>query len=333
LNGQFEHIEYFYALLVVPLLLFLFLQLLKWKKRRIQLMGDEALVQQLILGYSPRHFLYKFLLPLLAFVVGIIALANFQTPRGEGMVKRKGIDIIIALDVSKSMLAQDIPPSRLDKAKQVVSRLMDKLPDDRIGILLFAGHAYLQMPLTTDHAAASMYLAAATPDAIPTQGTVISEALTMAKNAFDVRDKKFKSVIVITDGEDHEEGALDAAKDLVNNGIMVNTIGMGTPDGAPIPEEGGTTYKKDEQGNTVITRINQVELQQIAKAGKGLYQLYSNTDAVVNNLVTQLNSVTTNEITDKATLQYKTYYQWLIGLVIILLMGEILIPERKMLKI
>lgn len=304
--------------------------MVKWKKQRVKKIGDEALVKQLIKGYSPKRFFYKFLLPLIAMVIGIVAIANWQTPKGDSQVKRKGVDIMIALDVSKSMLAQDIKPNRLERAKQVVAKLMDKLEDDRVGLILFAGHAYLQMPLTTDHAAAKMYLSAATPDAVPTQGTVISEALNTADNAFEAKDKKFKSVIVITDGEDHEEGALDAAKNLVNSGAMVNTIGMGTAEGSPIIEEGSTEYKKDAQGNIIITRLNQAELQQIAAAGKGLYQLYSNTDDVVNNLVTQVDSIGEKEITDKASLTYQTYFQWLIAAVIVLLLIEIVIAERKM---
>lgn len=330
MKGQFEHIEYLYALAVILPLIFLFINVVKWKKQRVKKIGDEALVKQLIKGYSPKRFFYKFLLPLIALVIGIVAIANWQTPKGDSQVKRKGVDIMIALDVSKSMLAQDIKPNRLERAKQVVAKLMDKLEDDRVGLILFAGHAYLQMPLTTDHAAAKMYLSAATPDAVPTQGTVISEALNTADNAFEAKDKKFKSVIVITDGEDHEEGALDAAKNLVNSGAMVNTIGMGTAEGSPIIEEGSTEYKKDAQGNIIITRLNQAELQQIAAAGKGLYQLYSNTDDVVNNLVTQVDSIGEKEITDKASLTYQTYFQWLIAAVIMLLLIETVIAERKM---
>lgn len=330
MKGQFEHIEYLYALAVILPLIFLFINVVKWKRQRVKKIGDEALVKQLIKGYSPKRFFYKFLLPLIAMAIGIVALANWQTLKGDSQVKRKGVDIMIALDVSKSMLAQDIKPNRLERAKQVVTKLMDKLADDRVGLILFAGHAYLQMPLTTDHAAAKMYLSAATPDAVPTQGTVIGEALNTAENAFDVKDKKFKSVIVITDGEDHEEGALDAAKSLVNHGAMVNTIGMGTAEGSPIIEEGSTEYKKDAQGNIIITRLNQVELQQIAAAGKGLYQLYSNSDEVVNNLVAQVDSIGEKEITDKAYLSYQTYFQWLIAVVIVLLLIETFIAERKM---
>jgi Ca-activated chloride channel homolog len=330
LKGQFEHIEYLYALAVILPLVLLFMRVVKWKKQRIKKIGDEALVKQLIKGYSPRRFFYKFLLPLLALVIGIVAVANWQIPKGSNQVKRKGVDIMIALDVSKSMLAQDVKPNRLEKAKQVVSKLMDKLADDRVGLILFAGHAYLQMPLTTDHSAAKMFLSAATPDAIPTQGTIVSEALALAQNAFDVKDKKFKSVIVITDGEDHEEGAIDAAKNLVSTGAMVNTIGMGTAEGAPIVEEGSTEYKKDAQGNTIISRLNEAELQQIAAAGKGLYQLYSSTDEVVNNLVAQVESIGEKELTDKASLTYQTFFQWLIGVVILILLTETFIPERKL---
>ncbi|HET9055447.1 MAG TPA: VWA domain-containing protein [Chitinophagaceae bacterium] len=330
MKGHFEHIEYLYFLGAVPLLIFLFTRVVKWKEERVKLIGDVALVKQLIKGYSPRFFLYKFLLPLSALVVGIVAIANWQVPKGNSKVKRKGVDVIIAIDVSRSMLAQDIKPNRLEKAKQIVSKLVDRLSDDRVGLILFAGHAYLQMPLTTDHAAAKMYLSAAVPDAIPTQGTAISEALILAQNALDIKDKKFRSVIIISDGEDHEEGAISAARSLVSTGAMVNTVGIGSSLGAPIIEEGSSEYKKDAQGKTVITRLNEAELKQIAKAGRGLYQLASNTDNVVNNLINQIESIDAKEITDVAYLTYKTFFQWLVLIIILILMVELFIPEHKL---
>jgi Ca-activated chloride channel family protein len=209
---QFQHIEYLTGLAAIPLIVFLYFLVISWKKRTIKKIGDESLVKQLIRDYSPSKFTLKFLLFTVAFTVGVIALANPRMPLGSTNVSRSGIDVMIALDVSKSMLAQDIKPDRLERARQIISKLIDRSPDDRIGLVVFAGRAYLQMPLTTDHSAAKMYLSSATPDVVPTQGTVIGDALKMCYAAFNAKEKKYKSIILISDGEDHDENAVTLSK-------------------------------------------------------------------------------------------------------------------------
>jgi len=232
------------------------------------------------------------------------------------------------------MLAQDIQPSRLERAKQVISKIIDNSPDDRIGLVIFAGRAYLQMPLTVDHEAAKMYLSAASPEDVPTQGTVIADALRMCEAAFNPKDKTFKSVLLLSDGEDHDNEAIKVTKDLAKEGIMVNTIGIGSPQGAPILDPESHQYKKDDKGQTVISKLNEKELSDIAKAGNGIYQLYNNTDAVAANIKDQLSNIgketTTN---DSLYMSFKQYFQYFLGAAFILLLLEFFFSEKKKSKI
>ena len=201
---QFQHIELLPALAVIPLFVLLFVLVIRWKKTTIKKIGDLSLVNQLIKGYSAHKFVAKFILSLLALSAIIIGMMNLQKPGQMENIERKGVDVLIALDVSKSMLAEDSKPNRLEVAKQLVNKLMNQLQNDRIGLILFAGRAYMQMPLTTDHGAARMYVQNASPDVVPTQGTVIGEALRLSSSAFNSKEKKYKAVVLITDGEDHD---------------------------------------------------------------------------------------------------------------------------------
>ena len=194
---------------------------------------------------------------------------NPRKPGETNKTNRKGIDIAIALDVSKSMLAADLAPNRLERAKQFIGKLMNEMPNDRIALVLFAGKAYLQMPLTVDHGAAQMFVSSASPDAVPQQGTVISDALKMSANVFNNAEKRFKAVILISDGEDHDEDAVKTAKELAEQGVMINTVGIGSPEGANIIDPATGEKKKDEAGNTVISKLNEEELKQIAKQPTG----------------------------------------------------------------
>jgi Ca-activated chloride channel family protein len=326
---QFQHIEYLAGLIAVPVMVALYFFVINWKRKTVKKIGDPALVNQLISQYSPTKFLFKFILFIVAFTVAVIALANPRKPMGSSNVNRNGIDVMIALDVSKSMLAQDVKPSRLERAKQIISRLIDKLPEDRIGIVVFAGRAYLQMPLTTDHAAAKMYLSSATPDVVPTQGTVIGDALKMSYAAFNTKEKKYKSIILISDGEDHDENALKLSKALSDEGVMINTIGIGSPEGAMIVEAETNEVKRDAAGNPVITRLNETELKSIAENGNGIYQLFSNTDEIVAKLETQLKSMGQKAIKENSLINFESFFPWLLALVLLILVAEFLISEIK----
>ncbi len=327
---HFQYIEYFLALAAVPLMIFLYSALIKWKQKTAKKIGDPSLVKELTSEYSAKNFLTKFILFISAFALCVFAVAGLVTPNGSQKIKRKGTDMMIALDVSKSMWAQDIQPSRLERAKQVISKIIDNSPDDRIGMVIFAGRAYLQMPLTVDHEAAKMYLSAASPDDVPTQGTVIADALRMCEASFNPKDKTFKSVLLLSDGEDHDNDAIKVTKDLAKDGIMVNTIGIGSPQGAPIMDPETGQYKKDDKGQTVISKLNEKELSDIAQAGNGIYQLYTNTDAVAANIKNQLANIGKETTTsDSLYMSFKQYFQYFLGAAFILLLIEFFFSEKK----
>ena len=238
-------------------------------------------------------------------------LQGLVKPDGTQKINRKGIDIMIALDVSKSMLAQDIKPSRLERARQVISKIIDNSPDDKIGIVIFAGRAYLQMPLTVDHEAANMYLASSSPDDVPTQGTVISQALKMCYAAFNPKEKTYKSILLVSDGEDHDDDALKTAKELGKDGILINTVGIGSAQGAPIMDPETNAYKTDDKGNTVISKLNEEELSKIAQNGHGLYQLYTNTNEVAANIKNTLSGIAKEAtLSDTSYESFRQYFQY-----------------------
>lgn len=325
----FQHIEYFFALAAIPLLLLMYLFVLAWKKRTIKKIGDENLVREMIKNYAPQKFALKFVLILSAFTFAVFALANLRSPKGVEQVNRNGIDVMIAIDVSKSMLAQDIKPNRLERAKQALGKLIDRLSNDRVGIVVFAGRAYLQMPLTGDHSAAKMYLSAASTEIVPTQGTVISDALKMCNASFNTKEKKYKAVVLISDGEDHDEGALKMASQMAEAGIVIYTIGIGSPQGATIIDELTNQEKLDINGNTVITRLNEDELKQIAAKGKGTYQLFNNSDDLVNTLDQQLGTMDQRTVTEDSLVNYKYFFPYFLMLALLLLIVELFISERK----
>jgi Ca-activated chloride channel family protein len=330
LNYRFQHIEYLIALATIPLIVVLYFQLLYWKKNTIKKIGDQKLVQVLIANYSPVNFLLKFMFFALALAAVIVAAANLQQPGAMDNVQRKGVDVVIAMDVSKSMLAEDLKPNRLERARQLVYKLMDQLPNDRVGLVLFAGRAYLQMPLTTDHGAARMYIQQAGPEVVPTQGTVISEALRASNSAFNSKERKFKSIILITDGEDHDPQAVPLAQQLAEDGVMINTIGIGSAEGAPIMDPSTNEYKKDETGNTVVSRLNETELQQLAGASRGIYVKLNEVDATVNAITKQLGTIESTSLDDNAFREYKNYFQWFLAIALAFLMIEFFLPERKL---
>ena len=330
---KFQHIEYLLAFATIPVLVALYFLALNWKKKTIKKIGDERLVKEMIKNYSPQRFALKFLLIVTAFASGVFALANLRSPQGAEKVSRNGIDVMIALDVSKSMLAQDIQPTRLDRAKQALSKLIDKLSNDRIGIVVFAGRAYLQMPLTGDHGAAKMYLSSATPDVVPTQGTVIADALKMCYSSFNAKEKKYKAVILISDGEDHDEGALKQAQQMADDGISINTVGIGSPQGATFIDELTNQPKTDNAGNIVITKLNEDELRNIAEKGNGTYRLFTNTDDLVTRLNAQLNSMDQRTVTEDSLVNYKNYFPWFLMLALVLLVVELFISERKKIQL
>ncbi|HEY4934966.1 MAG TPA: VWA domain-containing protein [Puia sp.] len=326
---HFQHPEYFIGLILIPLLVFLYYRLISWKKTLGNRIGDPTLVAQLVKSFSSRNFLLKFILICAAVLFLVAGLANLRARGSAENISRQGVDVMIVLDVSKSMLAQDVKPSRLDKAKQLLYRLIDRLQNDRIGLILFAGRSYMQMPLTTDHGAAKLYISEAGPDAVPTQGTVFAEALNMANNSFNRNEHKYKAVVLISDGEDHDPDALKVAKQMADDGVMVNTVGIGSPEGSEIIDPETREPKKDNKGNTVISKLNEQELTGISDATNGIYIHLENLEDATITLTQRLDSIEKRALSDSEFINFKNYFPWFIGLAGILLILELFIPERK----
>ncbi|PVD51433.1 hypothetical protein DC498_14965 [Terrimonas sp.] len=329
---RFEHIEHLLLLLLIPVLVLLFLAVLRWKKNTSRKIGDEKLVAQLTKSFLPKRYLLRFIILVTGFGLLVIAAANLQSATEVEKINRQGIDVMIALDVSRSMLSQDVKPSRLEKAKQLANKLMDQLQNDRIGLVIFAGRAYMQMPLTADHSAARLYINNASPEAVPTQGTVVAEALRIANTGFNKKDKKYKAVLLITDGEDHDEKAEKVAKELAENGVVINTIGVGSTEGSVIINPFTGEPKRDMQGNVVISKLNEQELMNIAHNANGIYQQLNDIETVAGKIQSQVSSMEQKAISDNSTLNYRSFFQWFLALALIGLMGELFISEKRTAK-
>ena len=329
---RFAHIYYLYGLLLIPVFIIIFSVMLRWKKKALNRFGDIAIISQLIPDVSKGRLVFKFFLIMLAYAFLVIGIANPQIGSKLEKVKRKGIDLMIAIDVSNSMLSQDIKPSRLARAKQAVSRLIDNLKGDRIGIIVFAGKAYMQLPITTDYAAAKLFLSTINTEIVPTQGTAIGDAIQLAVGSFDDNNHS-KAVIIITDGENHEGNAVEEAKAASELGIKICAIGMGLPDGAPIPVLNiygdRIDYKKDKEGKTIITKLNETMLQQIASAGKGVYTRANNTQAGLKKVFNEINEMEKTEFESKMFSDYEDRFQYFIGICLVILILELFIFERK----
>jgi Ca-activated chloride channel family protein len=326
---RIEHTEWLWGIFILLPLLFLFLRVLRWKKKVKTSLGDEALVNELIKDYSPFRFNIKFIIALLSVALLMLALSNPQQQTAGEKVEKTGVDVMIVMDLSKSMLARDLQPNRLERAKQLVMRLLDKMENDRVGLIFFAGHSYLQMPLTTDFSAAAVYLSAASPDAIPTQGTVITEALNMAGASFNTKENKFKSIVLITDGEDHHEGAVAAAKALSEEGVQIHTVGVGTVSGSAIFDPLTGANKTDENGNEVISKLNEDELKQIAKAANGHYILLNNAEEAAAKIIDSLNGMEQRKLIDKSLANWQSFFPYILAMSLLLLVAASLMAERK----
>ncbi len=329
---RFANIEFLYALILIPLFIIIFWIMLRWKKKAMNKFGEFMVIKNLMPAVSNARIHIKFILLMFAYAFFVIGIANPQIGSKLKKVERKGIDIVLALDVSNSMLAEDIQPNRLERAKQSISKLIDNLRGDRIGIIVFAGKAYIQLPITTDYAAAKLFLSTINTDIVPVQGTAIGDAIEMAKTSFNENEHS-KAIIIITDGENHEGDAVENAKDVAEEGILVYTIGMGLPDGSPIPvynKYGNRTgYKKDNQGNTVITKLNENMLQQIAAAGNGIYVRANNTQAGLRKIFNEINSLEKTEFESKMYSDYEDRFQYFIAIGLLFLLIEFFIFERK----
>ena len=300
---RFEHKEYFFLLLLIPIVISIYFYVQYQTKKQLEKIGNIDLMKRLMPDRNEKKSLLKFIALNVVLFFLILALAQPQMGTKMEKVQRKGIDIMIALDVSKSMLSQDVAPSRLEKSKLLIQTLLKNLDGDRVGLVIFAGNAYLQMPLTVDYSSLLLYLRSITTNSVPTQGTIITDALEKSEAAFKETDKKHKAIIVITDGEDHEENAINMAEELASDGTKVFTVGVGTANGGTIPvyDQNGqiTGEKKDENGAVIISKMNANMLQALAKGGNGNYYVLDNTKQVAEFLSKDIAKMETKTINDK----------------------------------
>ncbi|MFO8234376.1 MAG: VWA domain-containing protein [Bacteroidales bacterium] len=329
---RFGNVEILYALVIIPILILLFLFARYLKRRAMRKYGDITVISQLMPLVSKIRPVIKFIFIIAALTSVIFALADPQFGSKIEKVERKGVEIIIALDVSNSMLAEDIKPSRLERAKRSISKMIDQLNNDKIGFIVFAGDAYIQVPVTTDYSAVKMFLSTVDTDIVPTQGTAIGSAINLAVRSFDSESDLEKALIIISDGEDHEGEAVQAAQRAGEEDVKIHTIGMASSEGGPIPirESGGQVqYQKDENGNTVISKLDETMLKSLAAEGKGTYVRASNSRTGLSKLYEEIDEMTQKEIESKQYTDYEHRFQYLIGLALFFLFIDFLILERK----
>ena len=333
---RFAHIEYLWGLLIIPVFILLFIAVSTWKKRAMASLGDKGIVNLMIPEVSFSRPWLKFILFAVAYAFLIIGAADPQIGSKMEEEKRKGADLMILLDVSNSMLSQDMPPNRLENAKRAVAQLIDNLHNDRIGIIVFAGEAYVQLPVTTDYAAAKLFLNTINTNMVPTQGTAIGAAIDMGMKSFDFKDGTGKAMIIITDAENHEDDAVSAAKSAIDKDVMVNVIGMGSAEGAPIPiyEDGKQVgFHTDSTGKTVISKLNEDMGKEIAAAGEGTYVRATNANSGLNIVMDQINKVQRKTYDSKTFKNFEDRFQFFLGFALLLLIVEFFISNRKSLRL
>jgi len=323
---RFEYPEFLWLLLFVPLAALVYWRYGQWRKESLAKLGNLHTLTPLINGFIKGRQTTKFILFLGAVVLGVLALANPQKADDHVTIHRSGIDVFYVLDVSRSMLATDIAPDRLERARQTIKRSLDKMRDNRVGLVVFAGNAYLQVPLTVDYNAVKMYLDNATPDIVPRQGTVLGDAIKLANNSFSRQESKYKAIVLISDGEDHDKNAVETAGKIYETGTVINTIGVGDPKGAVLIDPQTGQPKKDAQDQPVVTRLNERILKDIAAAGKGSYFLLNNISQGADNITAALNKMEKADLGSEALKAYRSYFQWLLGAALLCLLTGMLLP-------
>ena len=326
---RLEHAYYLYGLLLIPIFIIIFWIMMRWKKKALKTFGDTAVIQQLFPDVSKGRPIFKFILLIFAYIFLIIGLVNPQIGSKLEKVHRKGISLIVALDISNSMLAEDIKPSRLEASKYALSDMIENLGENKIGIIVFAGTAYTQLPITTDLGAANLFASTINTGLISEQGTSISSAIDQAIKTFDIDPgKEKKAIILISDGEDMEHHAIESAEAAAKKGIVIYTIGIGSPEGAPIPI-GNNRYKTDKEGNTVMTKLNEPMLQQLAAIGNGKYVRAGNNNFGLKKIYNDISKIEKTEFDSKIFSDYEDRFQYFIAISALLLLIEIFIFERR----
>jgi len=325
---RFAHPEYLYLLLILPVLFFFYIYISKARKSALKKYGAPGLISLLMPEASVKRIRLKYFFMFVAITVVIFIIAGPQFGSKLETVKRQGIEVVICLDVSNSMLAQDITPNRLEKAKQMLSRLTDDLRNDKIGLIVFAGDAFTQIPITSDYISAKMFLSYINPSMVSTQGTAIGAAINLAMRSFTPDESASKTIVIITDGENHEGNAPQEAASAAEKGVKVNVIGIGLPKGSPIPIN-NNDYMKDNAGNVVITQLNEAMCQEIAQAGNGLYVRADNTNSALRALQDELNKMSKSEVESQVYSEYDEQFPFLAWIALVLLVIEFLTSERK----
>jgi Ca-activated chloride channel homolog len=328
---RFANPDFLYLLLLLPVIILLFIINEIRKKKALKRLGDINLVGRLVPEMSKVRPVIKFILPLIAISSGIIIVSRPQFGSKIEDIKKQGVEVIIALDVSNSMLAEDIQPDRLARAKQAISRLVDNLNNDKIGLIVFAGDAYIQIPVTTDYISAKMFLSAINPNMVPKQGTAIGAAISLGIRSFSPGEGKSKAMIIITDGENHEDDPVREAEEASKAGIVIHTIGIGSTEGVPIPviNNGRKDYLKDIDGNTVITKLDEEILKKIALSTNGNYVRASNSNIGLDEIFSQIKKMKKQELESTMYTEYNDQFQIFAAIAIFMLMVDFIFMERK----
>ncbi len=326
---RFADPQFLYLLILLPLLVIFFIYSNYRRKKRISEYGDPELIKDLMPEVSYYRPIIKFWIMWLVLGLAIVMLARPQFGTKKETVKRSGIETIIAMDISNSMMAEDVVPTRLSKAKMLVSRLVESFTDDKVGLIVFAGDAFTQLPITSDYISAKMFLESISPSLISSQGTNIGEAIRLAVRSFTPQEKVGRAIIVITDGENHEGGAVEAAKEAASKGMQVYVLGIGSPDGAPIPIEGSNEYRKDKDGNVVVTRLNEQMCREIAQAGNGVYIRVDNSSSAQTLLQKEIDKLAKADLETTVYSNYNEQFMVLAWIIFIFLLIDILILEKK----
>lgn len=333
---RFANPEYLYLLFLLPVVCVVLWYSHRRRQKQIRKIGDKSLLLQLVPDFSSTRRKLKMGLIITAMALTIVMIARPQFGSKIENVKRQGIEVIFALDVSNSMMAEDVTPNRLEKAKRMMMQLIDARGDDKVGLIVFAGDAYTQIPITNDYVSAKMFMSSINTSLVPTQGTSIGEAIDLATKSFggDKEDNGDKAnvgraIVVITDGENHEDDAVEAAKMAASMGIIVNVVGIGSPQGAPIPQPGLMSFKKDEHGEVVVTKLNEPMCMNIAQAGNGIYVRVDNSNNAQKVIEKALDTMAKSDVESKVYSEYDEQFQFFAFLILLLLVAELFISEKR----
>ena len=326
---RFANIELLWLLATIPVFAVAYWAYTRHKRRQLEAFGDAELMEQLMPNANRIRPTVKFSIVMVALALLIVAAARPQFGQSERTEKRQGIEAIVALDISNSMLAEDVAPNRLDRAKQMLSKLMDNMVNDKVGLVVFAGDAFVQLPITCDYVSAKMFLNSIQPNLIKTQGTAIGAALSTSIRCFGQKSDASRAIILITDGENHEDDAVAVAKRAKEEGIQILVVGIGKPEGSPIPMPGTNNFIKDRQGNVVVSKLNEDMCREIAQAGGGIYVRCDNTNTATKAIQKELDKLATQEIETQVFTDYNEQFQSFALIALLLLVIDFFIFNRK----